>query len=232
MTMSPQLRQFALTAHVTVSLGWTGAVVCFLALAVAGFTSQNPQIVQAAYLAMNLICWSVILPLSLASPATGIVQSLGTAWGLFRHYWVLVKFLVTIPCTLILIVHMLPTSKLAAAAAQGTLDGRAMGGLRMQLIGDSAAAVFVLLVLTALSMYKPRGLTAFGAARANTNAARSAGKPVWISVLRGTVIVLGAAFCGGPLDQQRDGWPWPALTLVSQSSASEADDEMLSFIKR
>ena len=194
MSMSPQLRQFALTAHAATSLGWTGAVTCFLALAVSGFTSRDSQTVQAAYLAMNLLCWAVILPLSLASPATGILQSLGTTWGLFRHYWVLVKFLVTIPCTLILLVHMVPTSKLAAAAAQGTLDSPAMGGLKMQMIGDSAAAVFVLLVLTALSMYKPRGLTAFGKARANTNTARSVPKPVWISVLSWIVVVLGVAF--------------------------------------
>ena len=193
MAMSPQLRQFALTAHVTSSVGWLGAVACYLALAIAGFTSHDPQRVQAAYLAMDLTCWFVILPLSLASPATGVVQSLGTAWGLLRHYWVLVKFAVTIPCTLILLVHMVPTSKLAAAAAQGALDGGAMSGLRMQLIGDSAAAVFVLLVMTGLSMYKPRGLTAYGAARANTQAARVVARPNWISVLRWTVVVLGVA---------------------------------------
>jgi len=194
MTMSPQLRQFALTAHVTSSVGWLGAVASYLALAIAGFTSHDPRVVQAAYLAMDLTCWFVILPLSLASPATGVVQSLGTVWGLFRHYWVLVKFAVTIPCTLILIVHMVPTSKLAAAAAQGALDGGAMGGLRLQLIGDSAAAVFVLLVMTALSMYKPRGQTTFGAARARAQAARTIGRPNWISVLRWAVVVLGVAF--------------------------------------
>ena len=81
MTMTPRLRKFALTAHVTSSVGWLGAVAAFLALAVAGLTSQNAQMVRAAYLAMELTAWFVIVPLSLASPLTGILQSLWVANG-------------------------------------------------------------------------------------------------------------------------------------------------------
>jgi len=95
--MTPRFRKFALTAHVTSSVAWLGAVASFLALAVAGLTSQDAQMVRAAYLAMDLTAWCVIVPLSFASPLTGLVQSLGTEWGLFRHYWVLIKFLITIP---------------------------------------------------------------------------------------------------------------------------------------
>lgn len=67
MTMTPRLRKFALTAHVTSSVGWLGAVAGFLALAVAGLTSQDAQMVGAAYLTMELTTWFVIVPLSLAS---------------------------------------------------------------------------------------------------------------------------------------------------------------------
>lgn len=85
MMMTPALRKFGLTAHVSSSVGWFGAVAGFLALAVSGLTSRDAQVVRAVYLAMNLIGWSVIVPLSLASLLTGVVQSLGTPWGLFRH---------------------------------------------------------------------------------------------------------------------------------------------------
>ena len=64
MIMSPGLRKFALTAHVTSSIGWFGAVAAFLALAIAGLTSQDAQIVRAAYLAMELTTWFVIVPLA------------------------------------------------------------------------------------------------------------------------------------------------------------------------
>ena len=106
MTMTPRLRKFALTAHVTSSVGWLGAVAVFLALAVAGLTSQDAQTVRAAYLAMELTGWFVLVPLSLASLLTGLVQSLGTAWGLFRHYWVLFKLLINVVATIVLLLYM------------------------------------------------------------------------------------------------------------------------------
>lgn len=162
MNMTPGLRKFALTAHVTSSVGWLGAVAGFLTLAVAGLTSQDPQTVRAAYLAMELTAWFIIVPLSLASPLTGLVQSLGTAWGLFRHYWVVVKFLITIPATVVLLVHMQPIGHLARAVAETTLASGALAGLRIQLVADAGAAVVVLLVATTLSVYKPRGLTPYG----------------------------------------------------------------------
>lgn len=160
MQMSAPVRSLALTAHVTTSVGWMGAVACFLALAIAGLTSTGPHEVQAAYVAMELICWAVIVPLSLLSPATGIVQSLWTPWGLVRHYWVLVKLLVTLPCTAILLLHMLPTTRLAAAAAEGQLQGAALHDLRIQLVADAAVAIAALLFTTVLAIYKPRGRTA------------------------------------------------------------------------
>jgi len=163
MTMAPYLRKLMLTAHVTSSVGWLGAVTSFLALAVAGLTSQDAQIVRAAYLAMELTAWFVIVPLSFASPLTGIVQSMSTTWGLFRHYWVLIKFLMTIPCTLVLLLHMQPISYVARVAAEPTSPGADLGGLRIRLVADAGAALLVLLVATTLSVYKPRGVTPYGA---------------------------------------------------------------------
>lgn len=162
MTMTPWLRKLALTAHVASSVGWLGAVAGFLALAIAGLRSQDAQMVRAAYLSMGLTGWCVIVPLSLASLLTGIVQSLGTRWGLFRHYWVLVKFLMTLLATAILLLHMRPISYLAGVAAETTLSGGDLRGLRLQLVADAGAALLVLLVATTLSVYKPQGLTRYG----------------------------------------------------------------------
>ena len=162
MIMTPGLRKFALTAHITSSVGWLGAVAAFLALAVAGLTSQDVQLVRAAYLAMELTAWFVIVPLSLASPLTGIIQSLGTEWGLFRHYWVLIKFLMTVPATIFLLLHMQPIGHLARVVAETTLSRGDLSGMRIQLVATAGAAVLVLLVATTLSIYKPRGMTRFG----------------------------------------------------------------------
>lgn len=117
MTVKPGIRKLALTAHVTSSVGWLGAVGGFLALAVAGLTSREAQLVRGAYLAMELTGWYVIVPLCLASLVTGLVQSLVTQWGLFRHYWVLVKFLVTIFSAVILFVYTKTLGHLGRLAA-------------------------------------------------------------------------------------------------------------------
>ena len=162
MTMTPGLRKFALTVHVTSSVGWLGAVAGFLALAVAGLTSQDAQMVRAAYLAMELITWFVIVPLSFASLLSGLVQSLGTPWGLFQHYWVLAKLLLTILATAVLLLHTQPISYMARVAAETTLASIDLRGLRIQLVVDAGAALAVLLLATMLSVYKPRGRTRYG----------------------------------------------------------------------
>src|SRR5713226_2624989 len=114
--MTPGLRKFALASHVTSSVGWLGAVAGFLALAVAGLSNQNAETVRAAYIAMHLTTWFVIVPLSLAALLTGLVQSLGTTWGLFRHYWIVTKLLLTVLATIILLVHTQPIDRVAAVA--------------------------------------------------------------------------------------------------------------------
>lgn len=120
--MTPSLRKFALLVHITSTVGWIGAVAVFLALAIAGLTSQETQMVRAAYLAMELTAWFVIVPLSLASLLSGLVQSFGTKWGLFRHYWVLVKFLLSLLATIVLLLQLETISYLAGIAAETTLS--------------------------------------------------------------------------------------------------------------
>ena len=162
MTMTPGLRDFALTAHITCSVGFIGAVAGFLALAVAGLTSENAQIVRAAYLAMEFTTWTVIVPFALASLLTGLVQSLGTTWGLFRHYWVIAKLLLTVFVIAVLLVQTAPISAVAAAAAETTLSRSDLRALRMQLVIHAGGGLLVLLIPVALSVYKPRGLTRYG----------------------------------------------------------------------
>jgi hypothetical protein len=161
MRMTAGVRKVALTLHVTSSVGWLGAVVAFLALAIAGLASPHGNTVRASYLAMELIGWSVIVPLAFAAAPTGILMSLGTEWGLFRHYWVFAKLLISAAATVLLVVHMQPVGHLARAVVATTaLDGE-LAGLRLQLVADASAATVALLIATALSVFKPRGLTPF-----------------------------------------------------------------------
>jgi hypothetical protein len=159
MTMTPVLRKFALTAHITSSVGFLGAAAAYLALAAAALAIQDAQTVRAAWIAMELTGWYVIVPLAFASLLTGLVQALGTPWGLFRHYWVLVKFLLTVFATIILLLHMPTVSFLAGVAAE--TDSASLGRLGGELL-HAGVGLLVLLVNTTLSVYKPRGMTPYG----------------------------------------------------------------------
>src|SRR5688572_15530400 len=117
MIMHPRVRRLALTAHVTSSVGWLGAVTAFLGLAVVGLTGHDPQTVRGAYLVMEPAAWFVLVPLAIASLLTGLVQALGTTWGLFRHYWVVFKLLITVVATTVLLIYMETFSFMADVAA-------------------------------------------------------------------------------------------------------------------
>lgn len=162
MIMPAWLRKLALVVHVTASVGWTGSVAAFLALAVVGLQSQDAILASGMYLAMDVTAVYVIVPLSIASLASGVIQSLGTSWGLFKHYWVLAKLLITAVSTFLLITHTRGISYMAEVAGQMALGSGDLRGLRVQLAVDAAAAIGALLVTTLLSVYKPRGLTAYG----------------------------------------------------------------------
>jgi hypothetical protein len=161
MIMPPRLRKFALAAHITLAVGWIGAVASYIPLDVAAATSQDAQTLRAAYLAMEVIAWYVIVPLALASLLSGLVMSLGTKWGLFRHYWVLISLLLTIFATVVLLVETQTISYFADRAADPTTssdDLRALGSTLVHSVGGTA----VLLVILVLNVYKPRGMTRYG----------------------------------------------------------------------
>lgn len=169
MRPSARVRKVVLTAHVTCSVGWIGAVAVFLALAIVGLTSRDIILARGAYLAMAVTAWEVVVPLAFASLVTGLVSSLCTSWGLFRHYWIVFKLLLTAFSTAILMIHMRPIDALARQAAHA---GVLTDALQSLMVIASSLAIVALVVVTALSVYKPRGVTPVGA-RSEPRARRS-----------------------------------------------------------
>ncbi|HLZ58909.1 MAG TPA: hypothetical protein VKR06_18355 [Ktedonosporobacter sp.] len=165
MILSPGWRKIWLTTHVMSSIGWFGAVAVFLTLALVGMTSQDPQLVRAGYLAMKLTGWFIIVPFAFVSLGSGIISSLGTKWGLFRYYWVLLKLVVTTGATFLLMVHTQAFDLLADIAAKTIVLGAYPYGIQLKMVVTSGATVVVLIMLTGLAVYKPRGMTPYGQRR-------------------------------------------------------------------
>jgi len=208
--MKLRLRKFALTAHISLAVGWVGAAAAYLVLVVAAMTIQGSQTLVAAWIGMELIGWYLIVPLALASLLSGLIMSLGTPWGLFRHYWTLISLLLTIIATTVLLQHMQTVSffaRMAADSGSADIDGL-RGALRGELL-HSGVGLVVLLAIEALNVYKPKGMTAFGRRRASeaglvfrsTDVGRSesgpasaTGAPRWVRVVGFHAVGLATLF--------------------------------------
>ena len=161
MIMPQRLRKFALAAHITLAVGWIGAVASYIALDVAAATSQNAQTLRAAYIGMEVIAWYVIVPLALASLLSGLIMSLGTKWGLFRHYWVLISLVLTVVATAVLLVEVRVINSFAEMAADPRTSKEHLRAMPSTLV-HSIGGTVVLLVVLVLNVYKPQGVTRYG----------------------------------------------------------------------
>ena len=157
MRVPQTMRRLILTAHIVTSVGWLGAVIAYLALDVAASASQDTATIRAAYLGMDLTIRTVIAPLAVVSVLIGIVSALTSQWGLFTHYWVLVKLLLTLFATLILLLEVQNIRWLAELASTSA-DPRNLPGSLVHSVGG----LIILLTIAILSVYRPRGLTPRG----------------------------------------------------------------------
>lgn len=70
-----------------------------------------------------------------------------------------------VAATAVLLLHMTAVEHLSDAASRGSVSPTSDRALRIQLVADAGAAAVVLVGTTALGVYKPRGLTAYGRRR-------------------------------------------------------------------
>jgi hypothetical protein len=189
MKLSANARKAVLTAHVATSVGWMGALAVFLAHAVVSRSSQDPQVIRSAAIAMAVSAWFVILPLAIGALVTGLVQALGTAWGVLRHYWVVFKLALTLIATGVLLLKLGPISELAAVSARQAFSVGDMAGLRTSLLLHAAGGLAILTMALVLGVFKPAGTTAsLGSHGGRSLAAGFARAPRWA---KASVIAFG-----------------------------------------
>lgn len=173
MRMGPTLRNLALATHLACSVGWIGAVAAYLTLDVTVATAGDPYVLRAAWTGMGLISSWAIVPLAFASLVTGLVMAVGTKWGLFRHWWVVISLLLTLGATLVLLQEAGVITHAATVAANPGTSDRVLRELPSTL-PHSIGGMLVLLTVQVLNIYKPKGLTPYGWRR--QEASRAAGR--------------------------------------------------------
>ncbi|RAY16704.1 DUF2269 domain-containing protein [Actinomadura craniellae] len=153
-------RRAVLLLHVIFSAGWLGLDLGLLALGIAALASGDPALVHGAYLAMELLGDTLLVPIGLLALLTGLALALGTVWGLFRHYWVAVKFVLTV-VALTASTFALRSGLHEAAAAVRTGEP-VPGGVAADLVVGPSVALTLYVVMTGLSILKPWGRTRWG----------------------------------------------------------------------
>lgn len=163
--MGLSARRLVLLLHIVSSVGWVGAVVTSLVLAVVA-VAEDIETARAVYVVLEPMGRYVLVPLSIASFGTGVVQSVGTRWGLFWHYWVIVKLIINVVSAAVLFTYLETLAMLATAARAPLAAGAAMIPSSSPVVHSVGALVF-LLGATVLSIYKPRGMTRYGQRQAH-----------------------------------------------------------------
>ena len=156
-----RVRLGLLTVHLVASVGWVGAAASYLAVGIVAGSSGELATIRSAWSMLNILGWTVVVPLAVAALLTGLAISVSTAWGLFQHWWVVISLVLTGFATLITVLHMRDVSEAARSASVAAPEEL------LHLGGDvfhPGAGLVVLLVVAVLNIYKPRGrVVAIGA---------------------------------------------------------------------
>ncbi|HEX4816445.1 MAG TPA: hypothetical protein VFV66_27205 [Nonomuraea sp.] len=149
--MGPRIRKTVLVIHIVVSVALVGEVWGLVALNTAATLTKDLELAHAAYRLMPVLVFAGGIPLSMTALVTGIVLGLGSHWGLFRYYWVTIKLVLLVAVICVGMFLFDPTG-MAAVIEGGQADGARQWG-QVVVLGTQ---IVMLLVSTALSVFKPR----------------------------------------------------------------------------
>ncbi|MCE7988771.1 MAG: hypothetical protein DYG89_47050 [Caldilinea sp. CFX5] len=159
--LSPALRKLFLTLHVGVSVSWLGACGAMLILSLIGMLTEDVELRHAAYAFMHIFDLALVIPLVVLSISSGLLVSLGTPWGLFQYWWVVIKLLISLGIVGFATVQ---ENFWVRGLAEQTAQNRAaaLGSVPLNLSVCMVAFFAALWIATVLSIYKPWGRTQWG----------------------------------------------------------------------
>jgi hypothetical protein len=138
-------------AHVLVGVGWFGITFAKLVLEIVAVRTADQDGTRSGLLFMQALDRAVFPPVALATLATGILLSVATAWGLFKHWWIVVKLVLTVG---VIVTGAAFIGAWTDAAVRGTTSG---GSASLWLIGAAVVHVLMLGAATVISVLKPWG---------------------------------------------------------------------------
>ncbi|HZS21367.1 MAG TPA: hypothetical protein VFA63_10305 [Pseudonocardiaceae bacterium] len=142
-------RAIVRAVHVLASIGWFGLVVVMLVLSAAALTTDGGPSPHFPYQLMDQIASPMIPITAVATLVTGVALSVATPWGLLRHWWIVVKLVLTL--AVIMTGASLTGSWILQASAGPTTPARWL------LVGGAAVHLLMLASAMIISVDKPWG---------------------------------------------------------------------------
>ncbi|UUZ83686.1 hypothetical protein LJK88_07655 [Paenibacillus sp. P26] len=159
--LSMKKKQLIIVIHVLSVVCWLGGAMAMLLLGMYMLKAENGEQLYYTLDNMHLIDVVFIRYTALVALLTGIVLSVWTNWGLFKHYWILIKLILTLALIAFGIEYMGDwLSQIVRMAKQErflALSDAAFLKASYSLIGGALANIVSLVFMTAISYFKPFG---------------------------------------------------------------------------
>jgi hypothetical protein len=160
--LNASARKLLLVSHIVFGVGWMGVDIALITLLVNARTSQSAVDVISGYSAVARIVPAAVPPLCVGVLVTGALLGWGTAWGIFRHWWVFAKLILSVAMTILVFVSLLPAIQsmpdIGNVQSADAVRER-LGALGIQMMFPPVVSFALLGVATFLSIFKPNGLT-------------------------------------------------------------------------
>ncbi|MGN9796113.1 DUF2269 family protein [Streptomyces sp. OZ13] len=161
--LSRRGRRLTLAVHVVTSVGWVGLSLAMAVLAVMGYTTEDAAVAKGVYYAMYVFDDTCVTVFSITAALSGILLSCGTKWGLLLHWWIIVKWVITLFMTIFawFVIHPIVMQATENTATAGGAPPEP--GWPADFLLWSVPVLFALLTVAAVvSVYKPWGRTSRG----------------------------------------------------------------------
>lgn len=159
--LSIKKKQLIIVIHVLSVVCWLGGAMVMLLLGTYMLKAENGEQLYYTLDNMHLIDVVLIRYTALVTLLTGILLSVWTNWGLFKHYWILIKLILTVALIGFGIEYMGDwLSQIVRIGKQErflALSDAAFLNASYSLIGGAIANIVSLIFMTAISYFKPFG---------------------------------------------------------------------------
>jgi hypothetical protein len=151
----PRTRKLLLAIHIAFVGSWLGATVAMTFLSALGLLTSSAELRAAAYLIMSRMDTGLIVPLVIASIASGALLAVRTPWGLFQYRWIMAKIGIALAMVAFAVSTVMQWVQSLAAATAVAHNPANLAPTSAYLMASAILFVTGLWAIVFIAVYKP-----------------------------------------------------------------------------